>query len=104
MNSPEPPADEDAIRDALREVLDPEVGLNIVDLGLVYDVAISAERVHVHLTMTSAACPLGEHIAGNAREAIERVVPVGTAVEVELVWDPPWHPDMMTGAARERFG
>ena len=96
--------DEDAVRDALRQVDDPEAGMNIVDLGLVYAVEVAAEAVHVDMTMTSAACPMADLITERARIAIGAIVPVGTAVNVRLVWDPPWTPDRMTGFAREHFG
>jgi metal-sulfur cluster biosynthetic enzyme len=96
--------DDDAVREALRQVDDPEAGMNIVDLGLVYGVDVTADVVHVDLTMTTAACPMAEMIVDQAREAIAAIVPVGTAVDVQLVWDPPWTPDKMTGIAKEHFG
>lgn len=109
-------ASEDAVRDALREVIDPEAGMNIVDLGLVYGIEL-AERgergdrgdrggraVKVLLTMTSAACPMVDMIAGEVHAALAAALPADTAVEVELVWDPPWTPERMSGLAREQFG
>jgi metal-sulfur cluster biosynthetic enzyme len=97
------PGDEQ-VREALREVDDPEAGMNIVDLGLVYGVEIGDGVVHVDLTMTSAACPMADSIVEEARRAIGRIVADGTAVDIRLVWDPPWTPDKMTGIAREHFG
>lgn len=95
---------EDAVRDALRQVDDPEAGMNVIDLGLVYVVEVTADAVHVDMTMTSAACPMADLITERVRSVIVAVVPAGTAVDVRLVWDPPWTPDRMTGFARERFG
>ncbi len=96
--------DDDAVREALRQVDDPEAGMNIVDLGLVYGIEVADGAVRVDLTMTTAACPMADMIVDQAREAIGAVVPPGTAVDVRLVWDPPWTPDKMTGIAREHFG
>jgi metal-sulfur cluster biosynthetic enzyme len=102
MTSPVP--DDDAVREALRQVEDPEAGMNIVDLGLVYAVDVGAGAVKVDLTMTTAACPMAGMIVDGARDAISAVVPAGTTVDVRLVWDPPWTPDRMTGVARDHFG
>ncbi len=88
---------------ALRGVVDPEVGINIVDLGLVYGVDVEGSRVHVRLTMTSAACPLGEEIAAEAEQRV-RSLPGIDDVGVELVWDPPWSPERMAPAARHALG
>jgi metal-sulfur cluster biosynthetic enzyme len=96
--------DDDAVREALRAVDDPEAGMNIVDLGLVYGIDVSDEGVHVAMTMTTAACPMTDMIVAQVRDVLERIVPVGTTVDVELVWDPPWTPDKMTGIAKEHFG
>jgi metal-sulfur cluster biosynthetic enzyme len=95
---------EDAIRDALRDVVDPEVGLNVVDLGLVYGIDVSAERIGVRMTMTTPACPLGDTIMESARIAIRAAAPKIRDIEIELVWDPPWTPDMMSEFARGHFG
>ena len=96
--------DDDAVREALRQVDDPEAGMNIVDLGLVYAIEVSAGAVRVDLTMTTAACPMAEMIVDQAHDAVTAIVPAGTPVEVNLVWDPPWAPDKMSGIAREHFG
>ena len=93
----------DRVQEALREVIDPELGLNIVDLGLVYDVRIDEPHVHVDLTMTTPACPLGEHIAIDAETRILEIAGVGS-VDVELVWEPPWSPERMSPAARLALG
>jgi len=96
--------DDEAVREALRQVEDPEAGMNIVDLGLVYAVEASADAVHVDLTMTTAACPMADMIMDEVHEAIRSITPPDTRIEVTLVWDPPWTPDKMTGVAREHFG
>jgi metal-sulfur cluster biosynthetic enzyme len=96
--------DDDGVRDALRNVMDPEAGMNIVDLGLVYGIQAGPECVHVQLTMTSAACPMADMIVDEVHAAIADLVPAGTRVDVELVWDPPWTPERMSGLAREHFG
>jgi metal-sulfur cluster biosynthetic enzyme len=96
--------DESAVLDALRGVDDPEAGMNIVELGLVYAVNIGADRIDVDMTMTTPACPVTESLVEQARSAIEAIVPAATAVEVHLVWEPIWNPSMMSGTAREFFG
>jgi len=97
--------DEGRVRDALRGVTDPEAGMNIVDLGLVYGIEISEQQgVTVQMTMTSAACPMAEMIVDEVQAAVAAALPAGTPIEVELVWDPPWTPERMSGLAREQFG
>ena len=95
---------EDDVRDALSRVMDPEAGMNIVDLGLVYGIDVSPQGVQVRLTMTSAACPMAEMIVDDVHAALQTVVPSGVPVEVDLVWDPPWTPERMSDFAREHFG
>jgi metal-sulfur cluster biosynthetic enzyme len=97
------PGDE-AVLEALRGVDDPEAGMNIVDLGLVYAVDVNPGRVHVAITMTTAACPMTDMIVEEVRNTIAAMTPAGTAIDVEVVWDPPWTPDRMSGIAREHFG
>jgi metal-sulfur cluster biosynthetic enzyme len=99
------PPIEHRIREALRQVDDPEVGINIVDLGLVYGIDATPDRVTVRLTMTSPSCPLGEQIVDRAYEAVRGVVDDnGGAVDIELVWDPTWRPEMMSLSARRQLG
>jgi metal-sulfur cluster biosynthetic enzyme len=95
---------EEEVRAVLRGVIDPEVGMNIVDLGLVYGVEISADRLHVDLTMTTPACPMGEMILDDAQQALAALVPASVEIDLNLVWDPPWSPDKMSEHAREHFG
>ena len=96
--------DEEAVRDALRSVDDPEAGMNIVDLGLVYRIDVLADGVRVELTMTTPACPLGDLITDNARRAVSALLPDGVGVDIELVWEPPWTPARMSDAAKQTFG
>ncbi len=91
------------VREALGEVIDPELGVNIVDLGLVYGVEIDDRRVRVVMTMTSPACPLGDYLKDLADSSIRRRVPGVRDVEVVLVWEPAWHPDRMSDAARRQL-
>ena len=96
--------DDAAVLEALREVDDPEAGMNIVDLGLVYGVEVDARTVRIDLTMTTAACPMTDLIAEQVRDAVVAIAPPETEVDVRLVWDPPWTPDRMSGIAKEHFG
>jgi metal-sulfur cluster biosynthetic enzyme len=95
---------EDRVREALRTVDDPEVGINIVDLGLVYRIEITAERIRVEMTMTTQACPMGDLITDNARRAVAALAPDGMGVDIELVWEPFWTPDRMSEMAKQTFG
>jgi metal-sulfur cluster biosynthetic enzyme len=96
--------DEAAVRDALRQVVDPEAGLNVVDLGLVYRIDVAEGLVQVDLTMTTAACPMADLIVDQAHDAIAGAVPSGTTIELQLVWEPPWTPERMSDLARDQFG
>lgn len=96
--------DTEAIRDILRRVVDPELGANIVDLGLVYRIDTSPERVLVDMTMTSQACPMGDMILEDVRSALIAAVPETCRPEVRLVWEPPWTPDMMSERIKVHFG
>lgn len=96
--------DESVVWDALRSVIDPEVGENLVDLGLVYRVACAPGRVDVDLTMTSPACPMAGSIAEEAEQAIRAATAAAREVRVEVVYDPPWTPERMSESARHRFG
>lgn len=92
-----------AALEALRAVIDPEVGLDVVELGLVYGIEERNGVLEVALTMTTPACPLGEHIVADA-EARLRALPGVAGARVSLVWDPPWEPSRMSAAARARLG
>lgn len=92
------------IDDALRRVVDPEVAMNIVDVGLVYGVAVGDDLVHVRMTMTSAACPVIDVILGDAESELDRVVPPQMKIRVELVWEPAWTTDRMSARAKAFMG
>jgi len=96
--------DDEAVREALRAVDDPEAGMNIVDLGLVYGVEVANGAIGIDITMTTAACPMADMIVEDVRTAVASVAPPGARVEVRLVWDPPWTPDRMSGIAKDHFG
>lgn len=94
---------EDAIWAALEEVIDPEVGINIVDLGLVYEVAVDADgRAKIEMTLTIPQCPLADEIVKNVRTAAA-AVPGIHAADVSLVWEPKWSPARMNDRAREEL-
>lgn len=90
--------------DALRQVVDPELGVNIVDLGLVYGTEIREGVVHVKMTMTTPACPMEELLMEMVHSAILGEIPDARSVEVDLVWEPVWKPDMMSEAAKSQLG
>lgn len=89
---------------ALQRVVDPEVAMTIVDVGLVYGVNVTSDRLHVLLTMTSAACPVADVILDDVDRELDTVAPAGMAVNVELVWEPPWTTDRMSGRAKAFMG
>ena len=92
------------VLDALRSVKDPEMGMSVVDLGLVYDVTIDAgNNISVRMTMTTPACPLIPIILQEAEAAVKRLEGAGE-VRVELVWDPPWTPARMSDEAKAQLG
>lgn len=97
--------DRNEIVESLREVYDPEIGMNIVDLGLVYGVDWDDEkgRVHVDLALTSPGCPLGPQIIRDIRWALGEIEDVLEA-DVDLVWRPLWHPAMMSDYAKDELG
>jgi metal-sulfur cluster biosynthetic enzyme len=96
--------DETEVMQALSGVEDPEAGMSIVDLGLVYGVQAAPGSVRVQMTMTSPACPAAPYLVDEATAAIRALAPADTDVQVELVWDPPWTPDRMSPQAQSRFG
>ena len=98
--------DEDAARDALWGVRDPESGMNVVDCVLFYGVGPPAPDggVTVRLTMTSAACPMADLIIDQVHDALAGAFGADALLTVDLVWDPPWTPDRMSDLAREQFG
>lgn len=99
-----PPPSPEAVRKALRAVKDPELNLNIVDIGLIYEVDVNAAGdVHVQMTLTSPGCPAGAEIIGNVKQVASDMPGVAT-VEVELVWDPYWTPERMDPRVKAFLG
>jgi len=92
------------ILDALTKVVDPEVAMSIVDVGLIYGVEVTAERLHVLITMTSAACPVTDVIVEEVESELDRIAPSELLVHVELAWDPPWTMERMSPRARRFMG
>lgn len=100
MNLPK----EEEVRAALAGVNDPELGINIVDLGLIYGIDVSSAGVYIKLTMTTRACPLHAYLSKASEDAIRGRFPEVNLVSVELVWEPPWDPARMSQAARKQLG
>ena len=96
-------ASETELLEALRQVVDPELMINVVDLGLVYDVEQVESKVTVEMTLTSPACPAGPQIMQQAKMALENLEDVDEA-QIKLVMTPPWSPDRMTDEARDQLG
>ena len=92
------------IRESLKQVFDPEIGVNIVDLGLVYKVEIKPEEVFIQLTMTSPACPLHGVITREMDKYLRQTYPDLGPMTIELVWEPPWSPEMMSDPAKKQLG
>ena len=93
--------DHEDVLEALRDVVDPELGINVVDLGLVYGVDVDADRIAtIDMTLTSAACPLTDVIEDQARQALDGVV---SDFRINWVWMPPWGPESITDDGREQL-
>ncbi|HET8562410.1 MAG TPA: iron-sulfur cluster assembly protein [Candidatus Binatia bacterium] len=91
------------VYEVLHECYDPEIPVNIVDLGLVYDVQVNDDKVAVKMTLTAPGCGMGAMIANDARQKILTLDDV-TEASVDLVWDPPWNPSMMSEEAKQKLG
>ena len=108
VDEPAAPASEaswssEQVREILRGVFDPELHMNIVDLGLVYEVLIAQADVHVKMTLTSPGCPYGPYLIHQVKDTVQSLKGIQSA-RVEVVWDPPWGPDRMTEEARLELG
>jgi metal-sulfur cluster biosynthetic enzyme len=90
--------DREVVYEALRSVVDPEIGLDIVTLGLIYDVAVEGDAVRVTFSLTTPGCPMGTVIQGGILKAVS-AVPGVAHVEPDLVWEPRWHPGMVEEGA-----
>lgn len=91
------------VREAPHDVLDPEIGVNIVDLGLVYGIHIDDDTVRITMTMTSDACPLRDYLQDLVEFTVRSRLPDATRVIVEIVTEPPWTADLMSDAARRQL-
>ncbi len=96
------PTDEQ-ILEALKRVYDPEIPVDIVNLGLVYGATVEDGTVRVTMTTTAPGCPVGDYLADEISRAV-RALPGVRGATVEFVWDPPWHPEMMSAEAKQRLG
>jgi metal-sulfur cluster biosynthetic enzyme len=96
-------ATEEKVWETLKQIEDPEVGLNIVDLGLVYDVDVDESTVNIRMTLTSPACPVGPQILNGSKLVVEELEGVDE-VNVELVWEPFWSPDRINPEYRSALG
>ena len=104
MSAQTPMPDHDEVLAAISTVIDPEAGMNVVDLGLIYGVMVGEGRVDVTMTMTTPTCPVGDYLREAVRDAIRDAFPAVGVVDVELTFEPPWTPDKMSDAARVKFG
>jgi metal-sulfur cluster biosynthetic enzyme len=95
--------EEDKIRRALKKVIDPELGVSIVDLGLIYDVRYEDGEAEVEMTLTSPGCPLAPVIDKKIKEALAEVKEI-KHLTVEIVWDPPWSRELMSAELRAELG
>lgn len=94
---------EEQVRKALKNVVDPEIGINIEDLGLVYNVEVEGSTVHIDMTLTSPGCPVGPQIISGAQRQVGALEGV-EEVNVQLVWSPLWTPDLMSEEAKDELG
>jgi len=94
---------EKEVLEALKTVLDPEIAFNIVDLGLVYGIAIEGKTVSIKMTMTTPLCPMAPEIIGEVKTTVGKLEGI-EKVEVEIVWNPPWTPDKMSEQAKIELG
>ena len=99
-----PPIATEPIVAALRTVLDPEVGINIIDLGLVYGIEVQDRDIRLTMTMTSSACPLGAYLQESAERAIRARLPDVRTLETTMVWHPAWDSTMMSADAKRQLG
>ncbi|WP_010461336.1 metal-sulfur cluster assembly factor [Acidovorax radicis] len=89
---------------ALRRVVDPEVAMNVVDVGLIYGVTVAQGKLHALVTMTSAACPVTDVILEEIETELDRDMPPELLIQVELVWEPPWTTDRLSEGAKRFMG
>ena len=91
------------ILDALRMVVDPELGINVVDLGLIYEVEVTEASIEIAMTLTTMGCPLHESMVEAVRH-VAQMSDLTKTVDVHLIWDPPWTPECLSSHAKEQLG
>ena len=94
---------ENQVLDALKSVIDPEIGINIVDLGLIYKVRLEEKEITIDLTLTTPGCPMHDGMPDWVRESLKRLSP-DASIEVNLVWNPKWTPKLMSQEAKKQLG
>ena len=94
---------EETVLENLKQIIDPEVGINIVDMGLIYEVDIKDETVGITMTLTSPGCPVGPQLVNGTQNVTQQLEGVDE-VNVDVVWTPPWTPEMMTDDAKDELG
>jgi metal-sulfur cluster biosynthetic enzyme len=94
---------EETVLENLKQIIDPEVGINIVDMGLIYGVDIKEETVGITMTLTSPGCPAGGQLVNGTQNVTQQLEGVDE-VNIDVVWTPPWTPEMMTDDARDELG
>jgi len=90
------------VRECLKQVFDPELGVNIIDLGLVYDIAVLDDQIDIRMTLTTPGCPMHDTIVGAVHRALAEL-PKPMKVNVDVVWEPRWTPEHMSEAAKEQL-
>jgi metal-sulfur cluster biosynthetic enzyme len=91
------------VLESLKMVIDPELGISVVDLGLIYDIDVEEDAIHVTMTLTTAGCPLHESMVEAVRQVVQ-MTDLTKTVDVQLVWEPPWTPERLTPAAKQMLG
>jgi metal-sulfur cluster biosynthetic enzyme len=94
---------QEAVYEMLKQVYDPEVGINIVDMGLIYGVEIEGKKIDLIMTLTSPACPAGPHILNQVDSMLKEMEGIED-VDIRVVWTPPWSPDMLSEEAKDQLG
>jgi len=94
---------EELVREKLRQVYDPELEVNIVDLGLVYEIRVDPDKIYIRMTLTTPGCPMHEMIVGGVRRALQDHTE-NRELEIDVVWEPRWSPDKMSQEVKEQLG
>jgi FeS assembly SUF system protein len=95
--------DKTDVMKVLKKCYDPEIPINIVDLGLIYDVRVKESKVKIKMTLTAPGCPMHSMITEDIKQNVQKIKGVKD-VDIELIWDPPWSPERMSASARKKLG